>query len=152
MPQHDLVLGLDVGTTNLKCLALDEAGTIVAEGSEPTPRSHPRPDWTDFEPEPIWEASSRAIRAVISQIENPTAIRGIAVSSLAESVVPIDSQGQSLAPAIAWFDLRTVAEYEWLRDTIGYETLFKISGLNPDPMFGLCKILWVKILDTLSFK
>jgi xylulokinase len=152
MPQHDLVLGLDVGTTNLKCLALDEAGTIVAQGSEPTPRSHPRPDWTDFEPEPIWEASCRAIRAVISQIENPTAIRGIAVSSLAESVVPIDSRGQSLAPAIAWFDLRTVAEYEWLRDTIGYETLFKISGLNPDPMFGLCKILWVKNHDPLTFK
>ncbi len=152
MPQHDLVLGLDVGTTNLKCLALDEAGTIVAQGSEPTPRSHPRPDWTDFEPEPIWEASCRAIRAVISQIENPTAIRGIAVSSLAESVVPMDSRGQPLAPAIAWFDLRTVAEYEWLRDTIGYETLFKISGLNPDPMFGLCKILWVKNHDPLTFK
>jgi xylulokinase len=152
MPQHDLVLGLDVGTTNIKCLALDEAGTIVAQGSEPTPQSYPRPDWTDFEPEPIWETACRAIRAVVSEIENPAAIRGIAVSSLAESVVPIDSRGQSLAPAIAWFDLRTVAEYEWLRDTIGYETLFKISGLNPDPMFGLCKILWVKNHDPLAFE
>ena len=152
MPQHDLVLGLDVGTTNIKCLALDEAGTIVAQGSEPTPQSHPRLEWTDFEPEPIWEAACRAIRAVVSQIENPAAIRGIAVSSLAESVVPVDSRGQSLAPAIAWFDLRTVAEYEWLRDTIGYETLFKISGLNPDPMFGLCKILWVKNHDPLVFE
>jgi xylulokinase len=152
MPQRDLVLGLDVGTTNLKCLALDDTGTIVAQGSEPTPRSHPRPDWTDFEPEPIWEAACRAIRAVVTQIENPAAIRGIAVSSLAESVVPIDSRGQPLAPAIAWFDLRTVAEYEWLRDKVGYETLFKVSGLNPDPMFGLCKILWVKNHDPLTFK
>jgi len=152
MPQHDLVLGLDVGTTNLKCLALEDAGTIVAQGSEPTPRSHPRPGWTDFEPEPIWKAACRAIRAVVSQIENPAAIRGIAVSSLAESVVPIDSRGQPLAPAIAWFDLRTIAEYEWLRDKVGYETLFKVSGLNPDPMFGLCKILWVKNHDPLTFK
>ena len=115
MPQHDLVLGLDVGTTNLKCLALDGGGTIVAQGSEPTPRSHPRPDWTDFEPEPIWEAACRAIRAVVSQIKDPAAIGGIAVSSLAESVVPIDSEGRPLAPAIAWFDLRTIAEYEWLQ-------------------------------------
>ena len=91
------------------------AGTIVAQGSEPTPQSHPRPDWTDFEPEPIWQAACRAIRSVVSQIKEPEAIRGIAVSSLAESVVPIDSQGQSLAPAIAWFDLRTIAEYEWLQ-------------------------------------
>ena len=152
MPQQDLVLGFDVGTTNLKCLALDDAGTIVAQGSEPTPRSHPRPDWTDFEPEPIWEAVCRAIRTVVTQIDDPLAIRGIAVSSLAESVVPIDARGQPLAPAIAWFDLRTIAEYEWLREKIGYETLFKVSGLNPDPMFGLCKILWVRNHDPLTFQ
>jgi xylulokinase len=144
MPHPDLVLGLDVGTTNLKCLALDGAGTIVAQGSEPTPQAHPRPGWTDFEPGPIWEAACRAIRAVLSQVGHREAVKGIAVSSLAESVIPIDSQGQPLAPAIAWFDLRTVAEYEWIRDRVGYETLFKVSGLNPDPMFGLCKILWVK--------
>jgi xylulokinase len=152
MPQHDLVLGLDVGTTNLKCLALNDCGTIVAQGSESTPRSHPRPEWTDFAPEPVWEAACRAIRAVVSQIDNPEAIRGIAVSSLAESVVPIDSRGQGLAPAIAWFDLRTIAEYEWLRDKVGYDTLFRVSGLNPDPMFGLCKILWVKKHDPVTFK
>jgi xylulokinase len=152
MPQHALVLGLDVGTTNLKCLALDEAGTIVAQGSEPTPCSHPRPNWTDFEPGPIWEAACRTVRAVVSQIENPAAIRGIAVSSLAESLIPIDSQGQALAPAIAWFDLRTVAEFEWLRDAVGYDALFKVSGLNPDAMFGLCKILWVKNHNPAAFK
>ncbi len=152
MPQHDLVLGLDVGTTNLKCLALDGAGNIVAQGSEPTPQSHPRPGWTDFEPERIWKAACAAIRSVVSQIENPAAIRGIAVSSLAESVVPIDSHGQTLAPSIAWFDLRTTAEYEWIRETVGYETLFKTTGLNPDPMFGLCKILWVKKHNPVAFQ
>src|ERR1700742_944172 len=130
MPQNDLVLVLDVGTTILKCLALDSAGTIVAQGSEPTPRSHPHPDWTDFEPGPIWEAACRAIRSVVSQIANPSAIKGIAASSLAESLFPIDSGGQPVGPAIAWFDLRTVAEYEWLQDRVGYETLFKVTGLN----------------------
>src|ERR1700732_3787779 len=54
MPHHDVVLGIDVGTTNLKCLALDDAGTIVAQGSEPTPRAHPRPGWPDFETPPPW--------------------------------------------------------------------------------------------------
>jgi xylulokinase len=151
MAHHDLVLGLDVGTTNLKCLALDEGGTIVAQGSEPTPQSHPRPGWTNFEPGPLWEAACRAIRAVVAQVTHHEAIKGIAVTSVAESLVPIDAQGQPLAPAIAWFDLRTVAEFEWLRDRVGYETLFRVSGLNPDPMFGLCKILWVKNHDPASF-
>jgi xylulokinase len=152
MPQQDLVLGLDVGTTNIKCLALDSEGRIVGQGSEPTPRSHPRPGWTDFEPGPIWDAVCRAIRVVVSQLERSEAIKGIAVSSLAESVVPIDSEGQPLAPAIAWFDLRTTAEYEWICGRVGYETLFKVSGLNPDPMFGLCKILWVKNHNRAAFE
>jgi xylulokinase len=152
MPQQDLVLGLDVGTTNIKCLALDSNGRIVAQGSEPTPRSHPQSGWTDFEPGPIWDAACQAIRAVISQLEQREAVKGIAVSSLAESVVPIDSQGQPLAPAIAWFDLRTAAEYEWISDRVGYETLFRVSGLNPDPMFGLCKILWVKNHNRTAFE
>ena len=152
MPQQDLVLGLDLGTTNIKCLALDSVGRIVPQGSEPTPRSHPRSGWTDFEPGPIWDAACQAIRAVVSQLERREAIKGIAVSSLAESVVPIDSQGQPLAPAIAWFDLRTTAEYEWICDQVGYETLFEVSGLNPDPMFGLCKILWVKNNNRAAFE
>jgi Sugar (pentulose and hexulose) kinases len=152
MPHQDLVLGLDVGTTNIKCLALDPDGRIVAQASEATPRSHPRSGWTDFEPGPIWDAACQAIRGVVSQLEQSAAIKGIAVSSLAESVVPIDSGGQPLAPAIAWFDLRTTAEYEWICDRVGYETLFKVSGLNPDPMFGLCKILWVKNHNRAAFE
>src|SRR5215831_2360740 len=114
MPHPDLVLGLDVGTTNIKCLAVDSDGKIVAQAAEPTPRSHPRPGWTDFEPGPVWDAACQAIRAVVSQLERPEAVKGIAVSSMAESIVPIDSQGRPLAPAIAWFDLRTTTEYQWL--------------------------------------
>ena len=152
MQHHDLVLGVDVGTTNVKCLALDEAGNVIAQGSEPTPRSHPQPGWTDFEPDAIWEAACRAIRAVVSQLRHSDAVKGIAVSSLAESVVPIDSKGQPCAQAIAWYDLRTVAEFEWIRHRVGYETLFKISGLHPDPMFGLSKILWIKNHHSSAFQ
>ncbi|MGA8656105.1 MAG: FGGY family carbohydrate kinase [Chthoniobacterales bacterium] len=144
MPQHDLVLGLDVGTTNIKCLAIDNSGNIVAHAALRTPHSHPRAGWTDFEPEEIWNVVSGAIRAVVSQLESREVVRGIAVASVGESLVPMDSDGKPLAPAIAWFDLRTVAEYAWICDRIGYNKLFQVSGLNPDPMFGLCKVLWVK--------
>lgn len=144
MPHQDVVLGLDVGTTNVKCLALEESGNVIAQASEPTPQSHPKSGWTDFEPGPLWETACRAIRAVISQLQDRETVKGIAVSSLAESIIPVDAQGQPLASAIAWFDLRTVEEYESLRERIGYETLFRVSGITPDPMFSLCKILWVR--------
>jgi xylulokinase len=144
MPHHDLLLGLDVGTTNIKCLVLDSTGKILVQADERTPLSYPKPGWTDFDPELIWPTVCRTIRAAVAKIELPDRIKGIAVSGVAESLFPIDKAGHSLGPAIAWFDLRTTAEFAWLRDRIGYDRLFQISGLNPDPMFGLCKLLWAK--------
>jgi xylulokinase len=144
MPLDDLLLGLDVGTTNIKCLALDSSGKILVQADERTPLNHPKPGWTDFDPQPIWLAVCRTIRAVVAKIEFPDRVKGIAVAGVAESLFPVDKDGHSLGPAIAWFDLRTTEEFAWLRDRIGYDRLFQISGLNPDPMFGLCKLLWVK--------
>ena len=86
--------------------------------ADPSDLTH-RPGWTDFEPGPIWEAACRAIRGVVSQLKHREAVKGIAVSSLAESIIPVDSQGRPLASAIAWFDLRTVEEYESIRERIG---------------------------------
>ena len=152
MSYRDVVLGLDVGTTNVKCLAIDESGTVAAQAIERTPISYPKPGWTDFEPNEIWKSACRTIRVVVSQLESRDAVRGIAVASLAESVVPVNADGEPLAPAIAWFDLRTAAEYALICDRIGYDRLFQVSGLNPDPMFGICKVLWVKHHNPRAFQ
>ena len=151
MPHLDLLLGLDVGTTNIKCLALDSAGKILFQADERTPLARPKPGWTDFEPEPIWQAACRTIRSVVAKLDSAERIKGIAVAGVAESLFPIDKDGRSVGPAIAWFDLRTTEEYAWLQDRIGYDRLFRISGLNPDPMFGLCKMLWAKNHDPEAF-
>src|SRR3981081_4658262 len=140
----ELRLGLGVGTTNIKCLAIDGSANILAQAGDRTTLSHPQPGWTDFDPKQIWAAACRTARAVVCQRDSPTAVRGIAVASVAKSLTPIDSDGNPVAPAIAWFDLRTTSEYDWLCDRIGYDRLFRVSGLNPDPMFGICKILWLK--------
>ena len=130
MPQHDLVLGFDVGTTNLKCLALDDTGTIVAQASEPTPQSHPRPDWTDFEPEPIWEAVCRAIRALTSQIENPSAIRGIAVSSLAPYAGPAPANPDFVQGAL---NVNVVLRWEYRLGSLLYVVYSRAQIPNRPP-------------------
>ena len=66
------------------------------------------------------------------------------MASFAESAIPIDKFGQALDRAIAWFDLRTAGEFDWLAKQIGVDRLFSISGLNPDTIFGICKLLWFK--------
>ena len=61
---------------------------------------------------------------------------------MAETAVPLDAAGRATEPAIAWFDKRTRAEVAEIERRIGADRLFAISGLAPNPIFGLCKLLW----------
>ncbi|MBV9491565.1 MAG: hypothetical protein JO069_17885 [Verrucomicrobia bacterium] len=143
--QAPVLLGLDVGTTNVKCLAIDAAGHLLATASSPTPITHPRVGWTDFPPEEIWDAAAGVIQRVLRTLGPPQReAAGIAVTGVAESLVPLDKNGRAAAPAMAWFDLRTGTEFDWIRQRIGHERLFQITGLNPDPMYGACKMLWLR--------
>jgi xylulokinase len=138
------IVGVDVGTTRTKCLIIDATGKILALASAATASFHPRPDWTDYDGETIWQGVCGTIRSALGQIEHPSRVQAIAVASFAESAIPIDKLGQPLDRAIAWFDLRTAGEFAWLVKHIGVERLFSVSGLNPDTIFGICKLLWFK--------
>jgi xylulokinase len=137
-----LLVGVDAGTTNTKAVVFDAAGTVIAAASEPTPIAYPRPEWAEYDGESLWQRSARAIRAALDQVADPGRVAGIAFASMAETAVPLDAAGQPTGPAIAWFDKRTRAEVAEIEYRIGTERLFAISGLAPNPIFGLCKLLW----------
>jgi xylulokinase len=137
-----LLVGVDAGTTNTKAIVVDPAGTVIAVASEPTPIAYPRPEWAEYDGESLWQSSARAIRAALAQVADPGRVVGIAFASMAETAVPLDAAGQPTGPAIAWFDKRTRAEVEEIGRRIGVDRLFAISGLAPNPIFGLCKLLW----------
>src|SRR5260370_41137183 len=127
-----------------KCMMMDETGKILGLASAATTDFHPRPDWTDYDGETIWQGVCGTIRSALRQIEDPSRVQAIAVASVAESAIPIDKLGHALDRAIAWFDLRTAGEFAWLAKQIGVDRLFSVSGLNPDAIFGICKLLWLK--------
>jgi xylulokinase len=137
-----LLVGVDAGTTNTKAVVVDAEGGVVAAASEPTPIAYPQPEWAEYDGETLWRSSARAIRGALDQIDEPERVVGVAFASMAETAVPLDSAGQATGPAIAWFDKRTRAEVAEIADRIGADRLFAISGLAPNPIFGLCKLLW----------
>lgn len=59
-------------------------------------------------------------------------------------MVPIDENGDILFPAIAWYDERTVEQLEWLLEKIDPQTIYSITGLRVQPIYGINKILWMK--------
>ncbi|MER3438259.1 MAG: carbohydrate kinase, partial [Chloroflexota bacterium] len=66
------------------------------------------------------------------------------VTSVGEAGVPLDREGRPTYHAIAWFDRRTTAQAERLARLLGEETIFAITGLSVQPIFSICKLMWLK--------
>lgn len=144
MSNTPLLVGIDVGTTNIKAVIFDPSGQTVAQASVLTPTHYPRPNWAYYDPEELWQATASALRQATQQLDDVGRLVSVAVASIGETAVPIDATGQPIYEAIAWFDRRTQPQVEWLEQTIGKDQLFAVSGLSLQPIFGLCKILWIK--------
>lgn len=143
MPSEPLLTGLDVGTTNIKALIFTPDGRPVAQASLPTPAHVPQPGYAVYEPEALWQTTAAVLRQASSQVD-ARHIASVAVASMGESGVPLDRENRALYPAIAWFDPRTQPQAVWLEQTIGKDRLFAVTGLSLQPIFGLCKLLWLK--------
>lgn len=139
-----LLIGLDIGSTNVKAVAYEPDGRTVARASVPTVTHYPKPTWAYFKPEELWSSAVTVIRNVTGQLDDPHRIAGIAVASMAEAGVPLDLSGEPTYDAIAWFDRRTIPQRDWLDRQIGEDVLFARTGLSLQPIWSLCKLLWIK--------
>lgn len=144
MADTPLVIGLDAGTTSVKAAAFDPAGRVVAGAHTPTPTERPRPGWAEHDPEALWGASAGVVRETIAQLSHPSRVAGLAVASVAEAGVGLDAHGRPVRPVIAWFDPRAEAQAADLESRVGTDRLMHITGLRPQPIYGLCKLLWLR--------
>jgi xylulokinase len=139
-----LLVGVDVGTTNIKAAVFDQTGREIAFAKAKTPTRYPHPGWAYYEPDEIWQNVLEVIRSVVSKIENPQRIVSIACASMGEAGVVLDKAGNPIFPIIAWFDQRARAQATQLASRIGAEVIMRITGLDINPIFSLCKIMWIR--------
>lgn len=144
MGAEPLLIGADVGTTNIKVLAFDRNGKAVARASSPTPTRYPKPGRAHHDAEELWESFAKTLREVTSRLDDPGRVAGVAVASFAEAAVPLDAEGQPTHDIVAWFDGRSRPQAERLGRDVGQDRLFDLTGLSLQPIFGLCKLLWLK--------
>jgi xylulokinase len=129
----DYLMGIDLGSTSLKAVVYDKAGRAVASGSRPTQRFNPwpqHPEWTVWQPEQIWSGTAAAIKEAVAKLDDPSAIRGVAVTGMGMDGVPIDADGKWLYPFISWLDPRTAGQHKWWIEHVGADRTFAIGG-NP---------------------
>ena len=144
MSVEPILIGADVGTTNIKVVAFDRRGRAVESASSPTPTRYPGPGRADHDPEELWTSFAATLRRVTGKLDDPGRVVSIAVASVGEAAVPLDSGGDPTADIIAWFDGRARPQAERLGRAIGQDRLFGLTGLSLQPIFGLCKLLWLK--------
>jgi xylulokinase len=138
------LIGVDVGTTSIKVIAFDHSGRMVAQVAAPTPIYHPRPGWAYQHAEELWQTVVGLLRQLTARLAVPAAIAGIAVASVGEAGVTLDAVGAPTAEMIAWFDTRTAVQAQWLDQAVDHHRLFASTGLALQPIFSLCKVLWLR--------
>lgn len=139
-----LLVGLDIGSTNIKAVVFDVQGTILAKATRKTPTHFPRPGWAFFKPDELWGVTVEVLRDVTTTLADPKRIASVAVASIGETGVLIDARGVSLSDAIAWYDIRSESQGERLARILGTERIYSTTGLVPQAIFSLCKMLWIK--------
>lgn len=138
-----VLLGIDVGTTNWKVGAFTPSGKLLHFEKTPAVMKPYGEGDRFYDPDQLWGSIVALLRKVVEACGD-NEIAAISVSSLAESVVPIDDRGEPLFPIIPWFDTCASQEAAFVVEQLGAERLFQITGIDPNPIFSLNKILWVK--------
>jgi xylulokinase len=132
-----ILVGLDVGTTGVKAVAIAADGQVVATAEEGYRLSMPQPGWSEQDPEDWWRATQRALAAL-----PPAAAIGL--SGQMHGLVAVDSQDRVLRPAILWNDQRTAAECAEIEESVGLERLIALTGNRALTGFTAPKLLWLR--------
>ncbi|HEU5216408.1 MAG TPA: xylulokinase [Gaiellaceae bacterium] len=130
------LVGLDVGTSGVKGVAIDEEGRVLATASADYPVSRTQPGWSEQEPEHWW----RAAGDVLGRLPDGP----VGLSGQMHGLVVLDAEQEVLRPAILWDDQRTAAECAEIEARVGRERLLELTGNRALAGFTAPKLLWLR--------
>ncbi len=136
-------IGIDLGTSAVKLLLVDEAGKVVNEVTKEYPLSFPRPGWSEQEPADWWSAVLAGVPELISGVDAGS-VRGIGLGGQMHGLVALDELDNVIRPAILWNDGRTAKETDYLNEVVGRDKLSQYTANIAFAGFTAPKILWMK--------
>jgi len=140
------IAGIDVGTSGVKCIVIDENGAVVSSVTENYPLSIPKEGWSEQDPADWWAGTQKAMKAAVekSGVDNKDIV-GLGFSGQMHGLVALDKDNKVLRPAILWNDQRTQAECdEIIEKAGGLSGLLSYTNNNMLTGFTGGKIMWVK--------
>lgn len=139
-------LGVDIGTSGTKTILINEQGTILAEATSTYPSYHPRPLWSEQDPEDWWNATVKTIRAVVRKSKVKAAdVKAIGLSGQMHGSVFLDRNQKVIRRALLWNDQRTSRECDEIESRAGGRKKLIAMVANPALTgFTAPKILWMR--------
>ena len=138
-----LYIGVDLGTSAVKLLLMDEKGEIKKIVSREYPLYFPHPGWSEQKPEDWFEQSMDGIKELTAECDKEN-VAGISFGGQMHGLVALDENDEVIRPAILWNDGRTGEETDYLNQVIGKEKLSEYTANIAFAGFTAPKILWMK--------
>lgn len=138
-----LYIGVDLGTSAVKLLLMDEKGEIKKIVSREYPLYFPHPGWSEQKPEDWFEQAMDGIKELTAECDKEN-VAGISFGGQMHGLVALDENDEVIRPAILWNDGRTGEETDYLNQVIGKEKLSEYTANIAFAGFTAPKILWMK--------
>lgn len=138
-----LYIGVDLGTSAVKLLLMDEKGEIKKIVSREYPLYFPHPGWSEQKPEDWFKQSMDGIKELTAECDKEN-VAGISFGGQMHGLVALDENDEVIRPAILWNDGRTGEETDYLNQVIGKEKLSEYTANIAFAGFTAPKILWMK--------
>lgn len=135
-------IGIDLGTGSTKAVAVNAGGKTIATSQYHYATQHPQPDFSEQDPEVIWQASVKCLNDIVNEIASPPV--AVSFSSAMHSILPVDIKGNALANAMLWADARSANIAEGIKNSADGEAIYNNTGTAIYAMSPLCKLIWLR--------
>ncbi|GAA3793843.1 MULTISPECIES: xylulokinase [Amycolatopsis] len=141
-----MLIGIDLGTSACKVIAVSRSGEVVAKVLRHYPVHTTNPGWAEQEPADWWAATDEALTAVTASLpDRGREVTGIGLCGQMHGLTALDGAGEPLRRAILWNDQRAARECEWITDRAGgLDELLRMTRNRMLPGFTGCKIVWFR--------
>lgn len=138
----EYIIGVDIGTSSTKVIAVQRDGSVKAHHQQEYPIVQPEPGYSEQDPDQILQAVKSGIQHVAGLMKQAPA--AVSFSTAMHSVMAIGKDGKTLTPLLIWADNRSQEEVDKLKKTPLARQLYNQTGVPVHPMAPLAKIIWWK--------
>lgn len=149
----EFLLGIDYGTGGAKACIIDEEADVISYAYREYPIIVQKPGWSEHDPKLYWVIACEIIKECILKAGiNPKDIKGIGTSSALPCLVMVDSKNEAINMAYNLMDRRASGEVDWLKNNIGEDRIFDLSGNRLEDHPSIVNLLWEKRNRPESYK